>query len=55
MGAEIRSQFDADVELIAGGGGVFEITLNGRLLYSKKKLGRFPEAGEVVNLLKKQG
>ena len=32
-------------------GGVFEITLNGSLIFSKKKLGRFPNDGEIVNFI----
>jgi selenoprotein W-related protein len=30
------------------GGGVFEITVDGRLAFSKKATGRFPEDGEVL-------
>jgi selenoprotein W-related protein len=39
-------------ELVPSGGGVFEITADGRLVFSKKALGRFPNAGEVVGLLR---
>jgi selenoprotein W-related protein len=39
------------VELIASSGGVYEITVDGRLVFSKKKTGRFPEAGEVLKLI----
>ena len=37
--------------LIKGGGGEFEITLDGRLLFSKKAEGRFPAHEEVLALL----
>jgi selenoprotein W-related protein len=40
-------------ELIRGSGGVFEIEQGGDLVFSKRKLGRFPEDGEVVGLIKK--
>ena len=30
-----------------GGGGVFEISVDGKLAFSKKKLGRFPTDDEV--------
>jgi selT/selW/selH-like putative selenoprotein len=33
------------------GGGVFEITVDGRLAYSKKASGRFPTEDEVVATL----
>ncbi len=42
----------ADSELIASGGGVFEITADSKLVYSKKSLGRFPEDGEIVGLIR---
>jgi selenoprotein W-related protein len=37
----------ADVELVKSSGGVFEISRDGKLLFSKKKLGRFPTDEEV--------
>jgi selenoprotein W-related protein len=42
----------ASVELIASGGGVFEIVRDGELVYSKKKLGRFPSDAEVEGVLR---
>jgi selenoprotein W-related protein len=33
-------------------GGVFEVTVDDRLVFSKKALGRFPNEGEVVKLLR---
>jgi selT/selW/selH-like putative selenoprotein len=39
-------------DLIASGGGVFEITVDGALLFSKRSLGRFPAEGEVVRLIR---
>jgi len=35
------------------GGGVFEVTYNGKLIFSKKSLDRFPEKGEVTGLIDK--
>ena len=37
---------------MASGGGVFEVSLDGRLLFSKKSSGRFPADGEVLTLLR---
>ena len=34
--------------LVRGSGGEFEVSVDGRLVYSKKKEGRFPDAGEVL-------
>jgi selenoprotein W-related protein len=43
---------DADIELIESSGGVFEISRDGQLLFSKKKLGRFPYDKEIDALVK---
>jgi len=37
----------ADVELVKGHGGVFEISRDGKLVFSKKQLGRFPSDEEI--------
>jgi selT/selW/selH-like putative selenoprotein len=38
---------EAKVELVKGSGGVFEITVDGRLAFSKKQTGRFPTDQEL--------
>lgn len=38
--------------LVKGSGGVFDVKVDGRLVYSKFETGRFPEPGEVVGLLR---
>ena len=56
LAAELKSNFGYESELIKSSGGVFEIELDGNLIFSKKELGRFPEEGEIKKLLKdKQG
>jgi selenoprotein W-related protein len=35
-------------ELIPSSGGVFEVVVNGRLIFSKKQLNRFPEDDEII-------
>ena len=47
----MKQAFGVDSELISGSGGVFEITVDGKKVFSKKALGRFPEAGEILGLL----
>ena len=39
------------IALHRSGGGVFEITVDGRLAYSKKATGRFPTDEEVLGTL----
>jgi selenoprotein W-related protein len=51
LAAEITHAFpDSDVRLIPSSGGVFEVTLDGELLFSKKASRRHAEPGEVLRL-----
>ena len=40
-----------NLNLQPASGGVFEITFNGELIFSKKSLDRFPNRGEIVALI----
>lgn len=40
------------MNLIAGGGGIFDVTVDGRMVFSKFKTGRFPEPNEIIDKLK---
>ena len=44
----MQQKYDAEVELVPGVAGVFDITVDGQLKYSKKQTGRFPTDDEVV-------
>lgn len=48
---QLEKVSDADVTLIKGKGGVFEFTVDGKLLFSKKQLGRYPTDEEIVALV----
>ena len=39
------------LRLIPSGGGRFEVTVNGQVVYSKAATGRFPEPAEVLEKL----
>jgi selenoprotein W-related protein len=39
------------VRLLESSGGVFEVSVDGQLVYSKKRTGRHAEPGEVVRLI----
>ena len=47
----IERQFGVKAELIKGTGGVFEISVNDNLLFSKKELERFPDENEIEDLI----
>jgi selenoprotein W-related protein len=40
------------VELIPGSGGVYTVCVDGKQIFSKKELNRFPDEGEIVGLIK---
>lgn len=49
---ELKKNFpQVDVSLISSGGGVFEICLDDNLIFSKKSLNRFPDDGEIKDLI----
>jgi selenoprotein W-related protein len=39
-------------ELVKGSGGIFDVTADGALIYSKHSTGRFPENPEVLEALR---
>jgi selenoprotein W-related protein len=41
-------------ELEPGSGGVFEVSLDGQPIFSKEGSDRFPEKGEILNILKEK-
>jgi len=47
----LKTVTGVDSELIASGGGAFEIMVDGTKVFSKKALGRFPRDGEIVELI----
>ncbi len=52
MEAELKQSFvGMDITLISSGGGVFEVTIDGDLIFSKKALDRFPEKDEIVRII----
>jgi ascorbate-specific PTS system EIIC-type component UlaA len=51
--AELQSAFPGiDTRLIPGSGGIFDVTADGKLVFSKNALGRHAKPGEIVDLLK---
>jgi len=49
--SSLDSRFGILAEMRPSSGGVFEVTLNGSLIFSKKQLGRFPNDGEIVTFI----
>ena len=38
-----------------GGGGVFDVSVDDKVLFSKHRQGRFPEPGEILSILRTGG
>jgi selenoprotein W-related protein len=53
LAAEIEKVAGVTPKLIKGEGGVFEVVVDGRLIYSKKQTGRFPEHEEILSQLRR--
>lgn len=51
MADEIKSEMGVQAELVPGGGGIFDVRADGKLIFSKHEVGRFPEHDEVLGLL----
>jgi selenoprotein W-related protein len=39
------------LKIVPGSGGAFEVEVDGKLVFSKKKTGRFPEYDEIAGAL----
>lgn len=54
MAASIKERFPAiETELIKGSKGIFDVTLDGQLIFSKYEVDRFPEGDEVLTEIEK--
>ena len=49
---ELHNAFGVKANFVPGRGGIFDVIVDGELLFSKFKTGRFPEPGEVARKLK---
>ncbi len=52
---ELLTTFESEigeVALVPGTGGIFEVRVDGELVYSRKKEGRFPESKELKQLVR---
>jgi selT/selW/selH-like putative selenoprotein len=52
VGARFAEVSDTEIAYERSGGGVFEITVDGELKFSKKALGRFPTDEEIDAIAK---
>ena len=50
---ELKKVYGVDTELVSGKMGDIEVKVDGKKVFSKQKLSRFPEPGEVLKIIKK--
>jgi selenoprotein W-related protein len=56
LAAELKEEWpDAEIRLVPSSGGVFEVTVDGKLIFSKRALRRHPEPGEIMRLVRQSG
>ena len=54
MAADLLEKYGnsvTELTLIPSGGGVYEVTKNSTLIFSKKELERFPELDEIIDII----
>lgn len=49
MAALLKKHCGVEAELIKSSGGVFEVVIDGALIYSKKATGEFPDEAKLVD------
>lgn len=57
MAQELLTTFEEDLRgvcLMPGTGGIFEVRLDGKPIFSRKEAGRFPESKELKQLIRDQ-
>jgi selenoprotein W-related protein len=53
VAAELTDAFPGmEIKLIPGSGGIFEVTVDGAVVFSKKRAGRHALPGEVVEVVR---
>jgi len=53
VAAELKDAFSVETKLIEGSKGIFDVKVDGKLVYSKYETNRFPEEGEVAQRIGK--
>jgi len=52
LAAELRESLKIDATLVRGTGGIFQVHVDGALVFDKKAKGRYPILGEVTGLIR---
>ena len=49
MAEAIKDEFGVAAKMIEGKGGIFDVTVDGKRIWCKHEVGRFPEHNEVLD------
>jgi selT/selW/selH-like putative selenoprotein len=52
LAATIKSETGVESELVCGGGGIFDVVVDGDMIFSKFELDRFPEDDEIISKIR---
>ena len=52
MGEELKENLGAEIELVAGSNGIFDVSLDSNMIYSKFEQGHYPTAEEIIQRIK---
>ena len=53
--AEIEKEFGITPDLIEGSSGIYDVVVDGDMIFSKDRVGRFPEDGEICREVRARG
>jgi selenoprotein W-related protein len=51
LAATIKKELGLESELVRGSGGIFVVTVDNEIIFSKREQGRFPSEREIVDAL----
>ena len=51
MASELKGSLGVETKLIEGSRGIFDVKVDGKLVYSKNETHKFPDQGEVSGLI----
>jgi len=52
LAEELLKEFDIEAKLVAGSKGIFDVVVDGKTVFSKSEVHRFPNPSEVIKKIK---
>jgi selT/selW/selH-like putative selenoprotein len=54
LAAELKNAFGIEADLIPSSNGAFDVSVDGKIIFSRYEVFRFPDPGEIAALIKSQ-